>query len=118
MATSPRCALGRVEFAHEHLASEGRATYVERREWHLGEGHHVVVVSASPDLYVAEIARELGAEAVVATHLAVDPLGRLTGGYLGRNCRGEEKSRRLFEWITEQPWGDDVRGLRLRQLAR
>ncbi len=32
----------------------------------------------------------------------MDPLGQLTGGYLGKNCRGSEKMRRLQEWIEER----------------
>jgi phosphatidylglycerophosphatase C len=87
------------EFAARHLARRARPQYVERLQWHLTSGHRVVIVSASPEYYVAAVARTLGAEAAIATRLAVDPLGRLTGGYLGRNCRGEEKQRRLAAWI-------------------
>jgi phosphatidylglycerophosphatase C len=73
---------------------------LERLQWHRDEGHTIVVVSASPELYVAEVARIVGAHGAVATRLAVDPLGRLTGGYLGHNCRGEEKLRRLETFVT------------------
>ena len=90
------------EFALTHLHEEVRLHVQQRLEWHKSEGHRVVVVSASPEIYVAVIAHELGAHGAVGTRLAVDPLGRLTGGYLGRNCRGEEKIRRLHEWIDAQ----------------
>jgi phosphatidylglycerophosphatase C len=89
-------------FAEEHLATHARETYVARLKWHLDEGHRVVVVSASPELYVKVVAGLLGAHGAIGTRLAADPLGRLTGGYLGRNCRGEEKLRRLHEWIERQ----------------
>jgi phosphatidylglycerophosphatase C len=96
------------EFALEHLARHGREEVIERLRRHREHGDKVVIVSASPELYVATIAEALEADGQVATRLAVDPLGRLTGGYLGHNCRGEEKLRRLQLWIADQGLGDDV----------
>jgi phosphatidylglycerophosphatase C len=96
------------DFALDHLASSGRNDVIDRLRWHRDEGHSVVVVSASPELYVGVIAQALGASGTVGTRLAVDPLGRLTGGYLGRNCRGEEKLRRLRLWIEDNVDTDDV----------
>jgi phosphatidylglycerophosphatase C len=86
-------------FALEHLALEGRALLLSRLNWHREQGHDVVLVSASPQVYVDVIAEELQANGGLGTRLAVDPRGRLTGGYLGKNCRGTEKLRRLDEWI-------------------
>ena len=93
-------------FAQHHLATELRSEIRDRLNWHLAEGHRVVVVSASPEIYVGVVAAMLGAHGHVGTRLAVDPMGRLTGGYLGRNCRGREKVRRLQAWISEQDFGD------------
>ncbi len=64
----------------------------------------LVIVTASPDLIVAPFARGLGAEALIATELAVDAFGRLTGGFATPNCRGPEKVKRL-----RAIFGDDVR---------
>lgn len=89
------------DFAHHHVAKELRPHVRVRLAHHLEQGHRVVLVSASPELYVGVIASFLGAHGFVGTRLAVDPMGRLTGGYLGNNCRGEEKLRRLNEWIDE-----------------
>jgi phosphatidylglycerophosphatase C len=86
-------------FALAHFSTHGRPRMLERLEWHLHQGHKVVIVSASPQLYVDVVARELGATGALGTRLAVDPHGKLTGNYLGQNCRGEEKMRRLSEWI-------------------
>ena len=86
-------------FALAHLAHEGRALLLERLAWHREQGHDVVLVSASPQLYVDVLTEALGASGGLGTRLAVDPRGRLTGGYLGKNCRGTEKLRRLDEWI-------------------
>ncbi len=86
-------------FAHAHLEAKIRPLTHDRLRWHLGQGHDVVIVSASPELYVRVVAEEVRAHGALGTRLAVDPLGQLSGGYLGHNCRGEEKMRRLDEWI-------------------
>jgi phosphatidylglycerophosphatase C len=96
-------------FAAEHLASRARPAVVDRLSWHRERGDAVVVVSASPELYVQVAADALGADATLATRLAVDGDGRLTGGYEGANCRGEEKLRRLRTWLA----GNGLVGSRL-----
>jgi phosphatidylglycerophosphatase C len=90
------------EFALEHLEHEGRSALIERLDWHRTQGHDVVIVSASPQIYVDVIAEALRADGALGTRLAVDPRGRLTGSYLGKNCRGSEKMRRLSEWIESR----------------
>jgi HAD superfamily hydrolase (TIGR01490 family) len=93
-------------FALAHLERRGRAKVLDRLAWHKGEGHDVVVVSASPQLYVDVIAEALGAQGAIGTRLAVDPLNQLTGSFLGRNCRGSEKMRRLNEWIEQRHYDE------------
>jgi HAD superfamily hydrolase (TIGR01490 family) len=70
-----------------------------RLDWHRASGHRVVIVSASPALYLDEAGRRLGVDAVLATELELGADGRLTGRLAGRNCRGEEKAKRLRIWI-------------------
>jgi phosphatidylglycerophosphatase C len=89
-------------FALAHLEHEGRAVLLARLAWHRDQGHDVVLVSASPQIYVDVMTQELHAKGGLGTRLAVDPRGRLTGGYLGKNCRGTEKLRRLDEWIAQR----------------
>jgi HAD superfamily hydrolase (TIGR01490 family) len=90
------------EFILQHLESNGRAHVVARLRWHLDQGHKVVIVSASPQLYVDVVGETLGANGGCGTRLGVDARNKLTGMYLGKNCRGSEKIRRLNEWISEQ----------------
>ena len=78
-----------------HLRSDVRARF----DWHRDRGDRVVIVSASPEIYVRVAGDLLGADGVVATRLAVDDEGVLTGHYEGDNCRGSEKLRRLREWM-------------------
>jgi phosphatidylglycerophosphatase C len=86
-------------FALSHLAGQRRDEVIARLNWHRARGDDVVIVSASPQIYVDVVADQLGADGAIGTRLAVGPDGRLTGGYEGRNCRGDEKLRRVREWV-------------------
>ena len=85
-------------FADDVVASALRRDMRARVDWHREQGHELVLVSASPELYVSPIGRRLGFHAVLATRLEVDADGRLTGRIEGANCRGPEKVVRLREW--------------------
>ena len=89
------------EFAEAHLTGHLRPEVRRRLDWHRGRGDRVVIVSASPAAYIEPVAVRLGADGAIATHLAVDSSGRLTGRYEGANCRGEEKIRRLRLMMAE-----------------
>jgi phosphatidylglycerophosphatase C len=91
-------------FAEEHLRRRLRPDARSRLEWHRKQGHHVVVVSASPECYVRPAAELLGAEAALATRLATGG-ELLTGRYEGKNCRGAEKYARVMGWIRSQGLG-------------
>ncbi|WP_404414120.1 HAD-IB family hydrolase [Brevundimonas vesicularis] len=66
-------------------------------------GAHRVIVTASPTTTVAPFARKLGAEALLGTEFVFDVDDRITGDFVGPNCRGEEKVRRL-----KAAYGDDM----------
>ncbi len=89
------------QFADEHLRTAVRPEVAARLGEHLDAGHVVVVVSASPALYVRRIAASIGAQGCAATELAVDAAGTLTGRYEGRNCRGTEKLRKVRALLDE-----------------
>ena len=85
-------------FAIADFEEHGREWVIERLNWHLRQGHDVVIVSASPELY-AGWSRDVERRRRPRHCLAVDARGKLSGSYLGRNCRGREKLRRLGEWL-------------------
>jgi phosphatidylglycerophosphatase C len=92
------------------------------RHWQ-AEGAQVVIVTASPDLIVAPFAKALGADLLIGTRLAFDAAGGLTGAFIGPNCRGPEKVRRLREafgedFELEAAYGDTGGDLEMLALAR
>ncbi len=89
-------------FARRYLPRHLREDVRRRLEWHRRQGHHIVIVSASPECYVGPAGSELGVDGVVATRLAVGGGGLLTGGYEGKNCRGAEKYARLVVYLRAQ----------------
>jgi HAD superfamily hydrolase (TIGR01490 family) len=89
-------------FILDHMAHEGRPDVIGRLRWHVEQGHDVVIVSASPQIYVDILREEFGIAGGLGTRLAVDERGNLTGYYDGNNCRGTEKMRRLNEWIASR----------------
>ena len=69
---------------------------------HRAGGDHVVVLSASPDLFVPDIARELGADEVICTQIRWTG-EQLDGRLAGPNRRDHEKSRVLDELRARLP---------------
>jgi HAD superfamily hydrolase (TIGR01490 family) len=70
-----------------------RPEALSKIQWHLAEGHQVVVVSASFELQLAPWCEALGLE-LIGTRLVVSG-GMLTGKLEGANCHGEEKVARI-----------------------
>ena len=89
-------------FAHEVLA---RGLHAEAREtiaMHAAAGDRLVLMSASPDLYVPRIAALLGFHECLCSAVRWD--GEAFDGRLaGPNCRGEEKSHRLEALKSRHP---------------
>lgn len=86
------------EFADFVWDRRMRPDTVARLTWHLGEGHRVVLVSASYRNYLEPLATRLGAEAVLSTELEVSN-GICTGELVGPNCRAAVKAERLTDWM-------------------
>lgn len=64
-------------------------------------GAQLVLLSASPDIYVPEIGRRLGFARTICTELRWRPDGRLDGRLASPNRRGEEKARCVRELLAE-----------------
>ena len=90
-------------YAAEHVAGQLRTKTKARLDWHVASGHHVVIVSASPALYVEPMGVMLGVRGVVAQHdahrlaaaLALD--AHLRGGGRWGGARAGGTARVLWE---------------------
>ena len=86
----------------DRLATRLRPDVVARVDRHRDAGHELVLVSASPSVYLDPLGAQLGFAAVLATRLEVGPDGNLTGRLAGGNCRGPEKVARLRSWLGDR----------------
>ncbi len=100
----PRALLQRwsARFASVSLATRMHADGVATLKSHLAAGDHVVLMSASPDLYVPLIGDGLGAHEVHCTRVRWDG-DRLDGRLAGPNVRDHEKTRVLGELRARHP---------------
>ena len=87
-------------FVPRVLADGTFANALERIADHRRRGDHLVLMSASTDLYVPEIARALGFNATICTGVRWDG-ERLNGSLTTPNRKGEEKAR-CFTALREQ----------------
>lgn len=68
---------------------------IEKLNWHKKEGHHLVIVSASIENWIAPWASQLGFEKVIATKAEIIK-GKLTGKFASKNCNGPQKPIRML----------------------
>ncbi|RCS56675.1 HAD-IB family hydrolase [Parvibium lacunae] len=74
----------------------------ERLAWHRAAGHHLVLVSASLDVYLAPWAQQQGFAACLSSQLAHTDSGHWHGHFVTGNCYGPEKARRLSGYLAQQ----------------
>jgi len=87
------------DFVARYLPGQWQPDMLLRLRRHQQLGHCCVIVSASPGIYLQAVGRALGVDGVICTEMAaVD--GTLTGRMATPNCHGEEKVRRLQDWMA------------------
>lgn len=82
-----------------------RALYeeaIQAIETHRLRGERLMLMSASTDLYVPQLAEMLGFQRVQCSNVRWRDDGRLDGRLEGANCRGLEKQRRLEALIERE----------------
>ncbi len=84
-------------FSHEVIPKIVLNGALEKIRWHLAQGHRVVVVSASLDVWLAPWIEEHSLELISTTLEFVN--GRATGHFATPNCNGEEKVRRIKQYL-------------------
>ena len=80
-------------YCQERLPQNLKPEALERLEWHRQQAHQIVIVSASTDIWLQPWTEEHG-YGLISTQLETDG-GRLTGRFVGKNCHGAEKARRI-----------------------
>ncbi len=83
------------QYSLEQIDSILRPQAMDKISWHLKEGHQVVIVSASVDCWLQKWC-DLNHLELVSTQLEIKN-GKLTGRFLGKNCHGVEKVKRVEE---------------------
>lgn len=91
-------------YVREVVSTMIRPQARSRIDWHRARGDRVVVVTANLDLFVAHWCEQQGLEYISSRLESRD--GVLTGRYLGRDCCGEEKPRRVRERIALEGYGE------------
>lgn len=95
---------------------------LERLRWHQREGHRVILLSASPELYLNHWARTVGIATMIGTRLEL-AADKISGRIAGENCHGTEKIARLrgelgeLNQFTLHAYGDSRADLPLLNLA-
>ncbi len=64
----------------------------------------IIVATASVEEWVRPWAIANGVDFVIGTKAEVDDNGRLTGRFSTANCRGEEKARRVQQYLASESW--------------
>ena len=83
------------ELADRVVSQWLRPAMAERLARERDLGAHLVLATASPDIYVNFIGQRLGFETVICTLTRRDPSGASTGRLDGGNCYGPEKLGRV-----------------------
>ncbi len=104
-----------VEFCNNIVAPTYLPKGLERLAWHKREGHTLVLASASVDVYLEPISRELGFDVLVCSRTSrTRPLE-----LVGKNCLGIEKVKRLqklpffdqTDWKESYAYSDHISDL-------
>jgi HAD superfamily hydrolase (TIGR01490 family) len=89
------------EFTESLLRPKILPQALEQIDRHKADGHEIVLLSASLDVYLEFLAQLLGAGTLICTKLLKQD-GFLTGELQGPNCKGPEKLRRLLARYGEK----------------
>lgn len=88
------------DFCRLHLLPRLYPKAVQRMRRHREEGCRVLLVSASPDIYLRPLQGDLPIDALLASPTDKD-------GRVSSSTRGQEKVRRVKDWAARQPFEID-----------
>jgi len=85
------------QYCSQRLPDTLRPAGLEKLNWHITEGHRVILVSASLEVWLKPWCETLGIE-LLATRISLSDQV-FTGHFLGNNCHGKEKVERIKEHL-------------------
>ncbi len=88
------------KFGRDIVSHRLRPDTLERLQWHLGQGHEVLFVSASLAVYLDTVGRLLDVTTVIAVELESDEDGILTGRMVGGNVRARRKVELVKQYLA------------------
>jgi phosphatidylglycerophosphatase C len=90
-------------FAREKIAADYGAAAQLSVKSNQESGARIVIATAAPEIYANEIARQMGIGDVIATrHMRLEMPHGYLAAFDGENCYGDEKLRRIEEWLRQQ----------------
>ncbi len=94
------------EFAKNEVENGLRNRALEVLNAHKQAGDRILIASAAVDLIVEPIAKRLGIDEIVCTHMAYTPAGRLSRKIGGMNCYGKNKCLMVQDYLAQDPHFD------------
>lgn len=91
-------------FCRNWVAGHQMKEAVQRLRQHQANGDRIILLSASPSVYVPQVARFFGIDEVICTEVGFEQ-HLCTGGIIGRNCKGSAK----LEMLKAHLGDDDAR---------
>ena len=95
-------------FVQDVLGQSVRRRAVDRIAEHRRQGHRLILATASLDLYVMSLGRQLGFTEILATPTAWTEDGRLTGRLAGDNLYGPGKLARVRAYLGADRGGREL----------
>jgi phosphatidylglycerophosphatase C len=86
------------EFAMDMIRTRVFDSARQKIAWHREQGHRLVMVSATLDVYLEPFCEQFGFDELLCTKLEIVD-GKATGRLVGVNVRAAEKARQLTELI-------------------
>lgn len=84
-----------LEYSQTYLPQIIRPHALDKIQWHLAQGDHVVVVSASMDVYLKPWCEQYGLHLLCSEIDEID--GKITGVYKYGDCSREVKKQRILD---------------------
>lgn len=94
------------QYAKERIPAIFRADAKQRFQWHLDQGHQVVIVTASIEEWISPFFQTYGVTVLGTKFDVKDEV--LTGKFATNNCYGVEKVKRLKEYAGDMSIFDEI----------